>query len=182
MAISLSRALTHARGLILVVPWLVCIAICDLLFTILLVLKPVAPDVAYNISSTAVRFAWKWIQSNFETINGAKITISGDNIPRGESGLVVANHVCWSDFYMVQAVAMRADMLNRLRYFVKIQLLWVPFLGWGLWGVGMPLVSRNWGKDKAEMDRVFSGIVKRRWPMCQSQSPQRRNIDGLLAL
>lgn len=166
MAPSIETALTHARGIALIAPWVMCLVFCNFIFTVLLPLKPVAPDAVYNTSSAVVRFAWKWIQGNFEAINGADISVSGDAIPRGESGLVVSNHVCWSDFYMIQAVAIRAGMLTRVRYFAKVQLLWVPLLGWGFWALGMPLVSREWVKDKAEMDRVFAGIVKRRWPMC----------------
>ncbi|KAL9106073.1 MAG: hypothetical protein Q9227_008859 [Pyrenula ochraceoflavens] len=58
-------------------------------------------------------------------------------------------------------------MLGRCRYFAKQQLKWVPFLGWGLWAMGMPLISRNWDKDQIELDRVFSG-PKSGWPICKS--------------
>lgn len=103
----------------------------------------------------------------FEVFNGAKITFSGDALPRGESAVVVANHVGWCDFYMIQALAVKAGMLSRARYFAKIQLRYVPFLGWGLWALDMPMVTRNWLKDKRELDRIFTGIVKRRWPTCK---------------
>ncbi|EME38027.1 hypothetical protein DOTSEDRAFT_75999 [Dothistroma septosporum NZE10] len=56
-------------------------------------------------------------------------------------------------------------MLGRCRYFAKSQLKWVPFLGWGLWAMGMPLVSRKWTRDQREMERVFRGILRRRWPV-----------------
>lgn len=166
MATPLATALTHIRGIFVIIPWFMCLVVCDTFFTLLLALKPVAPDAAYELASIGIGFAWRWIQGTFEVVNGAEITVSGDAVPVGESGLVVSNHVCWSDFYMIQAVAIRAGMLSRLRYFSKVQLLWVPLLGWGFWALGMPLVSREWQKDKAEMDRVFSGVVERLWPTC----------------
>ena len=43
----------------------------------------------------------------------------------------------------------------------------MPFLGWGLWAMGMPLVSRKWMEDKREMERVFSGVVEEKWPICR---------------
>jgi hypothetical protein len=43
----------------------------------------------------------------------------------------------------------------------------VPFLGWGLWAMGMPLVSRKWMKDRKELDKVFKGVVERKWPICR---------------
>ncbi|SPN97140.1 probable 1-acyl-sn-glycerol-3-phosphate acyltransferase delta [Cephalotrichum gorgonifer] len=164
MATPMTTVLTHIRGIIIAVPWFLSLLVADIIFTSLLPLVPVTPDIVYGISSAVVRFEWKWIQAIFEVVNGAEISVSGDTVPDGESGLVIANHVCWSDFYMIQAVAIRSGMISRLRYFAKVQLLWVPLLGWGFWSLGMPLVSRDWVKDKAEMDRVFSGIVKRRWP------------------
>ncbi|KAI7296967.1 hypothetical protein KC352_g39 [Hortaea werneckii] len=31
--------------------------------------------------------------------------------------------------------------------------------------MGMPLVSRRWTQDQREMDRVFDGVLQRRWPI-----------------
>ncbi|KAI0999193.1 hypothetical protein K3495_g9003 [Podosphaera aphanis] len=66
---------------------------------------------------------------------------------------------------MIQALALRAGMLSRCRWFAKIELRWVPFLGWGIWAMGMPMVSRNWTRDKKELERVFHGITQRLWPI-----------------
>lgn len=90
--------------------------------------------------------------------------MSGDELPEGESAIVISNHVSWTDFYMIQALAIRAGMLGRCRWFAKIELRWVPLLGWGIWAMGMPMVSRKWTKDKKELDRVFAGITGRKWP------------------
>jgi len=158
---------THARGVVLVVPWLLYLLLADIALSSLLLLKPFAPDLVYDTSSFIAESVWRWIQAIFERFNGARITYSGDALPRGESAIVVTNHVGWSDFYMIQGLAIRCGMLGRCRYFAKIQLKNVPFLGWGLWAMGFPLVSRNWGKDKHELDRVFSGIVSRKWPTCK---------------
>ena len=63
-------------------------------------------------------------------------------------------------------------MLGSCRWFAKQQLKWVPFLGWGLWAMGMPLVSREWTKDKKEMDRVFQGVKQNGSPICTpSETP-----------
>jgi len=164
----MAKLLVHTRGLILVAPWLAYLLVADLLLSLLLPFKLVSPNAVYNLSSRIASTVWQWIQYMFETRNGALITTSGDTLPEGESAIVVANHVGWCDFYMIQALAVRAGMLGRCRWFAKIQLRVVPFLGWGLWAMGMPLVSRNWLKDKAELERVFSGITERKWPTCKS--------------
>ena len=56
-------------------------------------------------------------------------------------------------------------MLGYCRWFAKSALKYVPLLGWGLWAMGMPLVSRNWMSDRVELERVFYGPVKRGWPV-----------------
>lgn len=155
----------NLRGIVLVAPWVLYLAVCDLALSLLLVVKIFAPDLVYRASSRIAYSVWKWIQVIFEDFNGAQITFTGDRLPTKESAVVISNHVTWADFYMIQACALRAGMLGQCRWFAKIQLRWVPFLGWGLWAMGMPMVSRNWMRDKRELQRVFSGIVDRRWPM-----------------
>lgn len=174
--------LIHLRGLILVLPWLAWLLVADVLLSLFLLLKPFAPDVVYDASSAVAWTVWRWVQALFEGANGANVSWSGDVLPQGESAVVVANHVGWCDFYMIQALAVRAGMLGRCRWFAKIQLRWVPFLGWGLWAMGMPMVSRRWMRDRVELDRVFSGIVERKWPVCKLTpifvSPERVVYDG----
>ncbi|KAG6136935.1 hypothetical protein E4U24_000134 [Claviceps purpurea] len=154
----------HLRGVLITLPWVLYLLVADVLLSLLLPLALFAPSAVYEASSQIASSVWAWIQLIFESFNGAHIEVSGDPLPKGESAIVVANHVAWCDFYMIQALAQRAGMLKYCRYFAKSQLKAVPFLGWGLWAMGMPLVSRNWLKDKAELDRVFSGIVKGGYP------------------
>lgn len=152
-------------------PWLGHLLAVDLILSLLLPLKWVAPNAVYNASSVLAHSVWAWIQTIFTRINHADIVLSTNcpgGLPRGESAVVVANHVAWSDFYMIQEAASRASMLGRCRWFAKRSLRWVPFLGWGLWAMGMPLVSRKWATDRAELERVFRGIVSKRWPVCTS--------------
>lgn len=150
------------------VPWLAHLLLADVALSLLLPVSAVAPSLAYNLSSAIAEPVWRGIQSIFTRINHADIIVSGaEQLPRGESAIVVANHVEWTDFYMIQEVALRCGMLGRCRWFAKQQLKWVPFLGWGLWAMGMPLVSRKWMQDQREMDRVFAGVLQRQWPTCE---------------
>ncbi|KAI5370942.1 Putative phospholipid/glycerol acyltransferase [Septoria linicola] len=155
-----------ARAAVFLLPWLIHLFIADVLLSVLLPVSAVAPTLAYDVSSSIAASVWYGIQLILTRINGAKIVVSGaEQLPAGESAIVVSNHVEWADFYSIQEIAIQKGMLGRCRYFAKQQLKWVPFLGWGLWAMGMPLVSRNWMSDQKEMDRVFRGVVQRRWPM-----------------
>lgn len=147
-------------------PWLLHLSVANTLLSLLLPVSLLSPTAAYNASSLIAASVWQHIQHIFTRVNDADILITGDTLPAGESAIVVSNHVEWSDFYLIQALALRAGMLGRCRWFAKKELKWVPFLGWGLWAMGMPLVSRRWMDDKREMDRVFDGVVERKWPIC----------------
>lgn len=142
-SINISKLLNHLRGVALVTPWALVLLLQDLILSLLFLLRYINPLLAYRLSSPIAWSCWAWIQFIFERLNGAHIVISGDLLPEGESAVVIANHVGWSDFYMIQALAMKAKMLGYCRYFAKAQLKKVPLLGWGLMAMGMPLVTRN---------------------------------------
>lgn len=163
MSSSSGNVFTTLRGLLLVIPWALGLVLMDLILSLLLPVSYLFPDAVYDASSFVASTIWKWIQLIFY-LNGGEITFSGDELPKNESAIVISNHVSWTDFYMIQALAIKAGMLGRCRWFAKIELRWVPLLGWGIWAMGMPMVSRKWTKDKAELDRVFAGITERQWP------------------
>ncbi|KAH8592037.1 hypothetical protein B0O99DRAFT_654157 [Bisporella sp. PMI_857] len=156
--------ITHLRGILIIIPWLFELVLMDLIISALLPVSYFFPNWTYDACSLIAFTCWYWIQTIFEVFNGGKITYSGDDLPHGESAIVISNHVSWTDFYMIQALAIKAKMLSRCRWFSKVELKWVPLLGWGIWGMGMPMVSRNWLRDKSELDRVFYGIVEQEWP------------------
>lgn len=163
------RVVLAVRCSVFALPWLAHLFVADVLLSALLPVSAVAPDLAYNASSAIAASVWHGIQIIFTRINRAKIVVSGvEKLPPGESAIVVANHVEWADFYMIQELAIKRGMLGRCRWFAKQQLKWVPFLGWGLWAMGFPLVSRRWTEDQREMDRVFHGVLERKWPTCKS--------------
>lgn len=163
----LKRLRHFLRAALHLLPWLLRLIVANTLLSLLLPFALVAPTAVYDASSLIAESIWKHIQRIFTETNKANIIVTGDALPPGESAIVVCNHVEWSDFYMIQELALRAGMLSRCRWFAKKELKWVPFLGWGLWAMGMPLVSRKWMEDRKEMERVFGGVVEKKWPICR---------------
>lgn len=46
----------------------------------------------------------------------------------------VQNHLSYSDYYLIQALASRKGMLGNSRYFAKKELVWrIPIFGWSFW-------------------------------------------------
>ncbi|CAJ2501592.1 Uu.00g044450.m01.CDS01 [Anthostomella pinea] len=130
-------AYTNLRGVALVAPWVMYLGAADIALSLLLPVKLFAPDLVYRVSSWIAYSVWRWVQGIFEVGNGAQIHFHGDVLPQKESAIIVSNHVSWTDFYMIQALAQRSGMLGQCRWFAKIQLRAVPFLGWGLWAMGL---------------------------------------------
>lgn len=159
----------NLRGVCIFTPWILHLLATDIVLSTLLPLSYFFPTLVYNLSSSLASLVWQGIQTIFTRFNRAHITVSGTQLPKNESAIVLSNHVSWTDFYLIQHLALKSGMLGRCRWFAKQQLKWVPFLGWGLWAMGMPLISRNWDKDQRELDRVFRGPKVFRWPICKSR-------------
>ena len=63
-----------------------------------------------------------------------------DNLKRDGWYLVIANHQTWVDIVVLQALFNRRVPL--LKFFIKQQLVWFPFLGIAWWALDMPFMKR----------------------------------------
>ncbi|MGH8597668.1 MAG: acetyltransferase [Gammaproteobacteria bacterium] len=61
-------------------------------------------------------------------------------LSRGRWYVVISNHQGWSDILVLQDVFLRR--IPPLKFFVKRQLLWVPFIGFAMWLLEFPYVHR----------------------------------------
>ncbi len=85
---------------------------------------------------------WCELNNGFiRTSNPAKIEISGLNDFEPQNWyLVVANHQSWLDIAILQYLFNRK--IPVLKFFIKDQLKWVPFLGVFWWAMGCPFMKR----------------------------------------
>ncbi|KXS10079.1 hypothetical protein M427DRAFT_191363 [Gonapodya prolifera JEL478] len=116
-------------------------------------------------SSFAAGVIWYLISSTFEKIHGMPITYSGDELPDGESAIFLPNHQGFSDFNLVNFVALRHKMLPNCKYFIKDSIKWMPFFGWGMYMMGMIFLKRNWDKDQGHVKSTFQFIKNNRIPV-----------------
>jgi len=89
------------------------------------------------------------VYCNFVKINAFIFELTNDidwqiNWPEGlskdESYLVISNHMSWIDIiFLMQLLAAKAPAP---RFFLKQQLIWVPFIGLGAWALDMPFMRR----------------------------------------
>ncbi|PLW11821.1 hypothetical protein PCANC_20233 [Puccinia coronata f. sp. avenae] len=150
--------------------FLICLVANLLFILIAIAIMPFNELLAYTINSHIAFFLWNRMQYVFEYRHAATITFSGDVIPPNESAIVIANHLSYSDFYLINGLAGRKKMLPYCRWFIKSSLKWqLPIFGWSMYLIGMVMVTRDWLKDSDSIREAFrglkqpSGIGKKVW-------------------
>ncbi|WWC64009.1 uncharacterized protein I303_106615 [Kwoniella dejecticola CBS 10117] len=143
---------------------LVTIANIVLLFAVLV--KPFSEEKSWDIACWTGNWFWTYMQNHWEISLNARdaVQVTGDEIPKRESAFVITNHLGYSDYYLFQYLSSRAGMMGNSRYFVKREILRIPFFGLAFWSMGMILVSRNWTNDQRLIERAFSRIKANNHP------------------
>jgi 1-acyl-sn-glycerol-3-phosphate acyltransferase len=122
------------------------IAWCTVLFTVAL-LKLLVPLKAWRrlTSRVMTALAEGWIGTNnaiFRTMGSLPLDVRGlESLSTREWYLVVSNHRSWVDILVLQAVFNRR--IPFLKFFLKQQLIWVPFLGLAWWALDFPFMRRH---------------------------------------
>jgi len=107
---------------------------------------------------------WSHLIKIFEHWGRGQVYISGDVIPERETVFVIMNHRFFADWLACFQVAIRKGRLGAVRLFAKVSLRWVPVIGIGIMIIGFPLLTRDWGKDKKSISKVFHNLKTRRVP------------------
>ncbi len=121
------------------------IAWCLVLFTVAIVkfVVPV-PAVRRWLSRAMTALAEGWIGTNnaiFRATGVLPLEPRGlERLSTREWYLVVSNHRSWVDILVLQAVFNRR--IPFLKFFLKRQLIWVPFLGLAWWALDFPFMRR----------------------------------------
>jgi len=118
---------------------------CLVLFTVAL-LKFLVPIPAWRrlASRAMTALAEGWIGTNnaiFRLMGSLPLDARGlEGLSLREWYLVVSNHRSWVDILVLQAVFNRR--IPFLKFFLKQQLIWVPFLGLAWWALDFPFMRR----------------------------------------
>ena len=118
---------------------------CSILY-VFVVIKLIIPINGFRrrISRLLVRVAEAWVAGNsflFQTFHRVKWDIQGlECLSPAKSYLVVSNHRSWADIFVLQHVFRRR--IPFLKFFLKKELIWVPFLGIAWWALDFPFLKR----------------------------------------
>ena len=85
-----------------------------------------------------------WVSCNaaiFGLVNSTRWDVHGlEGLKTDNWYLVIANHQTWIDIIALQTVLNRR--IPFLKFFIKQELIWFPFLGMAWWGLDMPFMKR----------------------------------------
>ncbi|MBW7470511.1 acyltransferase [Marinobacter sp. M216] len=121
-----------------------------ILFPVLLVFamgKLVVPITASRKACTVVlnRIAWVWIGFNnvlMDLLHKVEWDIRGiDRLDQSHWYFVTCNHQTWADIPAIQYVL--NSRIPLLKFFLKKELIWVPFLGVAWWALDFPFMHRH---------------------------------------
>lgn len=121
-------------------------AICSIAICVVAVFKFALPSQALKAKGTQVsnKIMWLWA-----TINSAILNISnrvewdiqgGDELKKEGWYLMISNHLSWTDIVVLCCVF--KDRIPMPKFFLKQQLLYVPFIGMACWALDMPFMRR----------------------------------------
>ena len=116
------------------------------------------------MSRGLIAMAENWISTNNVLLGlsgaGSVDLRVDESLSRQEWYLMVANHRSWVDILVLQAAFNR--QIPFLKFFIKDQLKWVPFLGLAWWALDMPFMKRH-SKDFLEKhpEKTFIGKIER---------------------
>ncbi|HET9693539.1 MAG TPA: acyltransferase [Steroidobacteraceae bacterium] len=92
-----------------------------------------------------IRLAEAWISCNgaiFRSMGVLRLEVEGiADLAQREWYLVVSNHRSWVDILVLQEAFNRR--IPFLKFFLKQQLIWVPFLGLAWWALDFPFMKRR---------------------------------------
>ena len=128
------------------------------------VLLPISKRAFRRVNSSIAGSWWGACVLYARLLQGVRIHVTGDEIPRIDNAVLVVNHQSMSDIPVLLDYAYSHGRLGDLKWYVKDVLKWVPGIGWGMLFLDCIFIKRNWAADKAGIQRVFKGLRSGRVP------------------
>ncbi len=121
-------------------------ALCSIAICLIAIVKILLPSTKLkaNASLFANKIMWIWA-----SINGWILKISNDvdwqiegveGLSKSSWYLLICNHLSWTDIVVLCCVF--KDRIPMPKFFLKQQLLYVPFIGMACWALDMPFMRR----------------------------------------
>ena len=130
-----------------------------------LVMRPFSRRAFRALNRWAAGTWWSWCVIGVERINQTLFIFTGDDVPRRENALLIANHQQMPDIVALMKFCKTTGRLGDMKFFIKKQLKWVPGMGWGLQFLDCLFVERDWASDRDKIRRTFERLVSDNVPI-----------------
>ncbi|KOO08758.1 acyltransferase [Vibrio hepatarius] len=130
------------NSLVVIVNSVICsVVIC--IIALVKVLLP-SPKLKANATSVANQVMWLWATINAKVLaltNHVEWDIEGgEELKQDGWYLLISNHLSWTDIVVLCCVF--KDRIPMPKFFLKQQLMYIPFLGMACWALDMPFMRR----------------------------------------
>lgn len=116
------------------------------------------PAIRKALSSLLIKIAESWVAFNswlIDLVTPTRFIVSGLETLKYEGWyLVISNHQSWVDIPVLQKIFNRR--IPFLKFFLKAELIWVPFLGLAWWALDFPFMQR-YSKTKLKKNPHLKG-------------------------
>ncbi|MEZ8613077.1 acyltransferase [Vibrio sp. F13] len=114
------------------------------LFALIKLILPIS--VVQKSCTRLANFAfWCWASLNLWMLNANNDiewqVEGGEDISTKQWYLMMSNHLSWADIVILSSIL--KDKMPMTKYFLKHELLYVPFVGLACWGLDMPFMRRH---------------------------------------
>jgi len=143
----LTRLLRNVTGVLAVTGVTVNTLLCFVPLMLLAIVKLLLPfpGLRARLTRGIMAIGEFWVAVNarvFGAVNATRWRVSGlDGLSPRNWYLIIANHQTWVDIIVLQTIFNRR--VPFLKFFIKQQLVWFPFLGLAWWAMDMPFMKRH---------------------------------------
>ncbi|PMJ92504.1 acyltransferase [Vibrio sp. 10N.261.55.A7] len=122
-------------------------AFTTLVVSLLALIKAVLPFRSAKVFFTRLSNCQFWLWATFNlwmlnTNNKIEWTVEGqEQLSRDQWYLMMSNHISWADIVIVSSVL--KNKMPMTKFFLKHELLYVPFVGLACWCLDMPFMRRH---------------------------------------
>lgn len=124
-----------------------------------LAIRPVSRQAFRKVNRWAADSWWGLCVTSSELLFDLKLVLTGDEVPKRENAIIVANHQDMADIPFLMAYARSKERLGDLKWFVKKPIKYVPGIGWGMVFLDCLFVERSWNADRESIVATFKRIL-----------------------
>jgi 1-acyl-sn-glycerol-3-phosphate acyltransferase len=143
-----------------------------------LLLRPFSRRAFRAFNRGAAGLWWGLCVLGSRHLRGIRLEVTGDEVPRRENAIVVANHQEMPDITFLLIYARTKERLGDLKWMVKDLIKYVPGVGWGMAFLDCVFVKRSWADDQASIERTFSSLVRGRVPLWLVSFPEGTRLTA----